>query len=489
MKKGEDLIRALLHEYNENRRIKESGEDSPEAAAARRVNLIDLKHKLQAHALTGPDKYSKSRGIKKRFMERGEEFFLFLDDPDVPSTNNLAEGAIRSHAIWKHVSFGTQSFSGNCFLEVFHTILQTLNLKGMQLMRFLAEALTAGSDGKPLPSLVNQGQAVDPKFVKAADEHYRTMKKLEADANRALKEELEESGAVRPFLDGSETSSAPLGSGGTMPMPKARKSRAVRPGSGAAPGMPGERGPDGPPAEGVRPGTPGGGPVPDDFPPEDPRDVDASGESSREAGAAGSPAGTRPAAVKRRRAGPGSRNGGTGRKSRRRNPSQGPAGRKSLNAGRAGVPDAPSDRTDGGQREAGPGRPCSGCGDRKVRILGSRGRTDPAAGERPETRPAGNANPERALRKPSPVPAGPKTSDVRSGAAASGAASSSRKSLEAAPKQALASGRARRKDHPPQPSRRPQGPLEGILGLASRGVSHSPGKLPARSLSLRRRLP
>jgi hypothetical protein len=114
----EDLVRTLIHEYNEDRRIRESGADSPESEAARRVGLLDLRGRLRGHALKGPDAIPKSRGIKKRFVERGGSCFTFLDRPDIPPTNNDAERSLREYVTGRHISFGSQSLAGNCCLEV-----------------------------------------------------------------------------------------------------------------------------------------------------------------------------------------------------------------------------------------------------------------------------------------------------------------------------------------------------------------------------------
>ncbi|MDR1040959.1 MAG: transposase, partial [Deltaproteobacteria bacterium] len=47
-KKGAELLDALFHEYNEDRRILASGDDAPETAAARRERLLDLRARLWA---------------------------------------------------------------------------------------------------------------------------------------------------------------------------------------------------------------------------------------------------------------------------------------------------------------------------------------------------------------------------------------------------------------------------------------------------------
>jgi hypothetical protein len=102
-----------------------------------------------------------------------------------------------------------------------------LKLVKTHLKKFLEEALTAGSEGLPLPSLVNPGGTVDAKFHEEANETFRSMKILEAEAKNAYDSELKMFDDVRPFEDGPESPAEGDGQE-TMPSRK-RRSRAVRP--------------------------------------------------------------------------------------------------------------------------------------------------------------------------------------------------------------------------------------------------------------------
>ncbi|MDR1040159.1 MAG: hypothetical protein LBR80_08355, partial [Deltaproteobacteria bacterium] len=98
------------------------------------------------------------------------------------------------------------------------------------LKKFLVEALIAGSEGLPLPSLVNPCGTVDPKFHEEANETFRSMKILEAEAKKAYDAELKMFDDVRPFGDGPESPAE--GDGQETTPSRKRRSRAVRPGCG-----------------------------------------------------------------------------------------------------------------------------------------------------------------------------------------------------------------------------------------------------------------
>jgi transposase len=240
-RKGTEILDGLFRAYGEHRK---AVDDSPEAVQLRLGELFRIRDGLQAHALTGPQHCSKSRGIAERFRTLGRYYFTFLEIPGIQPTNNDAERILRGIVIERKMGFFTQSLTGICYIEVIQSILDTLRINGVNVKEYFVNSLTAGSEGKPLPSVVNPGQEVAPRFVEAADEKYMVMRELIA-AMRKI-------GGVKPFLDDPEDfgkTDGKKGGRGTG-LARKRKSRAIRPGSGPPKWTSKEPAPDGGPAGG-----------------------------------------------------------------------------------------------------------------------------------------------------------------------------------------------------------------------------------------------
>jgi hypothetical protein len=185
---GVRLVRELIHNYNLLKALRGDGRgESPEAAGLE-AKLHVLREQLTAHAPTAPKECSKARGIAKRFKEHPDYYFVFLDCPGVPPTNNFAEISLRGTVVLdRKVSYGSRSRSGNRFLETFWTLFSTAKLLGVKPTAFIEEALRAASEGRPLPSLLNPGKSVDPAYVAMAKEEARI-----DEANNALDKKLAE---------------------------------------------------------------------------------------------------------------------------------------------------------------------------------------------------------------------------------------------------------------------------------------------------------
>ena len=87
-------------------------------------------------------------GLRSRrgFSSRGERFvndllaqrawlFAFVEDPQVEGTNHRAERAIRSMVVARKIFGGNRSARGARVFEVLASVVQTLRLRGQDLMR------------------------------------------------------------------------------------------------------------------------------------------------------------------------------------------------------------------------------------------------------------------------------------------------------------------------------------------------------------------
>jgi transposase len=167
------LLKDLFDGYHKYVTIQDK--NSPQAKELMEQLLI-LKGEITKVALDAPSKCKKAMGIAQRFRDYPDEYFTFLENPNVDPTNNLAEQNCRTAVLARKISYGTQSLDGVMFCEVIWSLFATMKANKLDFWSFLIEALQAHSDGKPLPSLVNIGSTVDPKFNDFATKEIEEMK-------------------------------------------------------------------------------------------------------------------------------------------------------------------------------------------------------------------------------------------------------------------------------------------------------------------------
>jgi hypothetical protein len=109
--------------------------------------------RLLVQGSTGRWVPNKTRGVCRQLLKHEEAMWRFLDEPDLPPTNNLAERALRRPVIWRKTSLGTDSAAGSRFVERTLTALATLKAQDRDPFAFLVQAHTAHVAGLPAPSL------------------------------------------------------------------------------------------------------------------------------------------------------------------------------------------------------------------------------------------------------------------------------------------------------------------------------------------------
>lgn len=122
---------------------------SPQAYASRR-NCIVLR--LQKLIDTPWDDVQAKRLIK-RFRRHRDDLFTFLDRPEVPFDNNLAERSIRPAVILRKNSYGNRSEQGASTQAILMSVFFTLKKRGHNPVETLRQALTAYLKTGQLPPL------------------------------------------------------------------------------------------------------------------------------------------------------------------------------------------------------------------------------------------------------------------------------------------------------------------------------------------------
>jgi len=97
---------------------------------------------------------SGAQAMVKRLKEFGEEYFLFLENPHIEPTNNLAEREVRHCVIDRRITQGTRGISGQRWCERIWSVLATCARQQRDAFSFVAESVRTFYAGQPQPSLL-----------------------------------------------------------------------------------------------------------------------------------------------------------------------------------------------------------------------------------------------------------------------------------------------------------------------------------------------
>jgi len=118
----------------------------------RRVQpLMPRVEKLLAQ---GADSGQPGAGQCRRILNQRQHLWMFVYDPQVEPTNNLAERVVRQAVLWRKGSFGTQSERGARYVERMLSACATCRLQGRSIIEYLRDACRCHLDGLPVPSLI-----------------------------------------------------------------------------------------------------------------------------------------------------------------------------------------------------------------------------------------------------------------------------------------------------------------------------------------------
>ena len=80
--------------------------------------------------ITFPLTHEKALTLQKRILKHQHEWLVFLDDPRVPPTNNMAERALRPLVVLRKITFGHHSEAGAIRMARLMTVAETAKRHG-----------------------------------------------------------------------------------------------------------------------------------------------------------------------------------------------------------------------------------------------------------------------------------------------------------------------------------------------------------------------
>jgi transposase len=136
-------------------RLRKRPDFSPETYASR-ILRIDRRLAALAEAVYAD---ADATRLAKRLRKHIDELFTFLDYPEVPFDNNLAERMIRPAVILRKVSQSNRSEKGAAVQAVLMSVYRTLKLRGQDPLATIASSLRAYLTSGQLPPLPVQSVA------------------------------------------------------------------------------------------------------------------------------------------------------------------------------------------------------------------------------------------------------------------------------------------------------------------------------------------
>ncbi|OGT32466.1 MAG: hypothetical protein A3C44_03450 [Gammaproteobacteria bacterium RIFCSPHIGHO2_02_FULL_39_13] len=97
---------------------------------------------------------NKTSGTCRNILSYGPALWRFLETDAIEPTNNLAERLIRTIAIWRKTSFGTQSKAGSLYMGRIMTVVATCKLQGRNILDYLTCAVKSHIEKSNFPSLL-----------------------------------------------------------------------------------------------------------------------------------------------------------------------------------------------------------------------------------------------------------------------------------------------------------------------------------------------
>lgn len=115
----------------------------------------DLKLWLKA-GIAHEDTQAKTKATCGDFFNRFDMLWVFIYRENIEPTNNAAERSLRFGVIWRKLSYGTQSETGERFVERVMTVAMTLKLQAKNSFNYFTEcfkALIHGGQSPPVFSI------------------------------------------------------------------------------------------------------------------------------------------------------------------------------------------------------------------------------------------------------------------------------------------------------------------------------------------------
>jgi hypothetical protein len=122
--------------------------------AGLRARYAPLLEELYAQCLRHADsRHEKTRALARELLNDWDTFWVVLDYPELPLTNNEAERALRHWVIARRIGMGTRTAQGTRAFALLASVIETCRKRNASPWSYLAEVLRQRRKGLPAPPL------------------------------------------------------------------------------------------------------------------------------------------------------------------------------------------------------------------------------------------------------------------------------------------------------------------------------------------------
>jgi hypothetical protein len=125
----------------------------PPAGGLRARHAALLKALLDACERHADSRHEKTRALARELLNDWDTFWVVLDHPDLPLTNNEAERALRHWVIARRIGMGTRTDEGTRAFANLASVIETCRKRGRSPWPYLAEVIRQRRQGLQAPPL------------------------------------------------------------------------------------------------------------------------------------------------------------------------------------------------------------------------------------------------------------------------------------------------------------------------------------------------
>jgi hypothetical protein len=126
---------------------------APPTAGLRERHLPMLNALLEECLRQAHSAHEKTRALARELLNDWDTFWVVLDHPELPLTNNEAERALRHWVIARRIGMGTRTPQGTRVFALLASVIETCRKRHVSPWPYLAEVLRQRRKGLPAPPL------------------------------------------------------------------------------------------------------------------------------------------------------------------------------------------------------------------------------------------------------------------------------------------------------------------------------------------------
>jgi hypothetical protein len=126
---------------------------APPAQGLRESHAPMLNHLLADCLRQADSPHEKTRALARELLNDWDTFWVVLDHPELPLTNNEAERALRHWVIARRIGMGTRTAQGTRAFALLASVIETCRKRSASPWSYLAEVIRQRRKGLPSPPL------------------------------------------------------------------------------------------------------------------------------------------------------------------------------------------------------------------------------------------------------------------------------------------------------------------------------------------------